>query len=94
MIYFYFTQINFIFSVHPHLLVPIADIKGLLTGKDCPHMKENKGKQNKVSSAPHLLRLWSSSTSCHRWEVSLCLHVCVSLCYRKCWIWHLASRTM
>uniref|UniRef100_A0A665TTT2 Engulfment and cell motility protein 3-like n=1 Tax=Echeneis naucrates TaxID=173247 RepID=A0A665TTT2_ECHNA len=27
--------------------IPIADIKGLLTGKDCPHMKENKGKQNK-----------------------------------------------
>lgn len=30
--------------------VPVADIKGLLTGKDCPHMKENKGKQTKVSS--------------------------------------------
>uniref|UniRef100_A0A8C4FHG7 Engulfment and cell motility 3 n=1 Tax=Dicentrarchus labrax TaxID=13489 RepID=A0A8C4FHG7_DICLA len=28
--------------------IPVADIKGLLTGKDCPHMKENKGKQNKV----------------------------------------------
>lgn len=28
----------------------MADIKGLLMGKDCPHMKENKGKQNKVSS--------------------------------------------
>uniref|UniRef100_A0A7N6A3Y2 ELMO domain-containing protein n=1 Tax=Anabas testudineus TaxID=64144 RepID=A0A7N6A3Y2_ANATE len=27
--------------------IPVADIKGLLTGKDCPHMKENKGKQNK-----------------------------------------------
>lgn len=32
-------------------LVPVADIKGLLTGKDCPHMKENKGKQNKVGGA-------------------------------------------
>lgn len=31
--------------------VPVADIKGLLMGKDCPHMKENKGKQNKVSSS-------------------------------------------
>uniref|UniRef100_A0A8C6Q0K3 Engulfment and cell motility 3 n=1 Tax=Nothobranchius furzeri TaxID=105023 RepID=A0A8C6Q0K3_NOTFU len=28
--------------------IPVSDIKGLLTGKDCPHMKENKGKQNKV----------------------------------------------
>uniref|UniRef100_H2MLQ8 Engulfment and cell motility 3 n=1 Tax=Oryzias latipes TaxID=8090 RepID=H2MLQ8_ORYLA len=28
--------------------IPVADIKGLLIGKDCPHMKENKGKQNKV----------------------------------------------
>ncbi|KAM9807564.1 engulfment and cell motility protein 3 [Neosynchiropus ocellatus] len=27
--------------------IPVADIKGLLTGKDCPHMKDNKGKQNK-----------------------------------------------
>uniref|UniRef100_A0A8D3CD97 Engulfment and cell motility 3 n=1 Tax=Scophthalmus maximus TaxID=52904 RepID=A0A8D3CD97_SCOMX len=27
--------------------IPVADIKGLLTGKDCAHMKENKGKQNK-----------------------------------------------
>uniref|UniRef100_A0A667Y747 Engulfment and cell motility 3 n=1 Tax=Myripristis murdjan TaxID=586833 RepID=A0A667Y747_9TELE len=28
--------------------IPVADIKALLTGKDCPHMKENKGKQTKV----------------------------------------------
>uniref|UniRef100_A0A665TG06 Engulfment and cell motility protein 3-like n=1 Tax=Echeneis naucrates TaxID=173247 RepID=A0A665TG06_ECHNA len=34
--------------------IPIADIKGLLTGKDCPHMKENKGKQNKVSGSSYL----------------------------------------
>uniref|UniRef100_A0A146Z0K6 Engulfment and cell motility protein 3 n=1 Tax=Fundulus heteroclitus TaxID=8078 RepID=A0A146Z0K6_FUNHE len=27
--------------------IPVADIKGLLTGKDCPHMKESKGKQTK-----------------------------------------------
>ncbi|KAJ8247366.1 hypothetical protein GJAV_G00245570 [Gymnothorax javanicus] len=27
--------------------IPVSDIKALLTGKDCPHMKENKGKQNK-----------------------------------------------
>lgn len=40
------------------LSVPVADIKGLLTGKDCPHMKENKGKQNKVSSTPRLFRCW------------------------------------
>lgn len=28
--------------------VPVADIKALLIGKDCPHMKDNKGKQTKV----------------------------------------------
>lgn len=27
--------------------IPVADIKNVLTGKDCPHMKENKGKQTK-----------------------------------------------
>ncbi|XP_072519809.1 engulfment and cell motility protein 3 [Salminus brasiliensis] len=27
--------------------IPVADIKSLLVGKDCPHMKENKGKQTK-----------------------------------------------
>ncbi|XP_068595231.1 engulfment and cell motility protein 3 [Brachionichthys hirsutus] len=27
--------------------ISVADIKCLLMGKDCPHMKENKGKQNK-----------------------------------------------
>uniref|UniRef100_A0A8C7QCE8 Engulfment and cell motility 3 n=1 Tax=Oncorhynchus mykiss TaxID=8022 RepID=A0A8C7QCE8_ONCMY len=30
--------------------IPVADIKALLTGKDCPHMKEHKGKQTKVSA--------------------------------------------
>ncbi|MCI4380340.1 hypothetical protein PGIGA_G00238910 [Pangasianodon gigas] len=27
--------------------IPVADIKALLIGKDCPHMKDNKGKQTK-----------------------------------------------
>ncbi|XP_067235755.1 engulfment and cell motility protein 3 isoform X1 [Chanodichthys erythropterus] len=27
--------------------IPVADIKSVVTGKDCPHMKENKGKQTK-----------------------------------------------
>ncbi|XP_062317368.1 engulfment and cell motility protein 3 isoform X1 [Osmerus eperlanus] len=27
--------------------IPVAEIKALLMGKDCPHMKENKGKQTK-----------------------------------------------
>uniref|UniRef100_A0A671N8A5 Engulfment and cell motility protein 3-like n=1 Tax=Sinocyclocheilus anshuiensis TaxID=1608454 RepID=A0A671N8A5_9TELE len=27
--------------------IPVADIKNVVTGKDCPHMKENKGKQTK-----------------------------------------------
>lgn len=32
------------------LLVPVADIKAIVTGKDCPHMKEKSAlKQNKVS---------------------------------------------
>uniref|UniRef100_A0A8C8JIK5 ELMO domain-containing protein n=1 Tax=Oncorhynchus tshawytscha TaxID=74940 RepID=A0A8C8JIK5_ONCTS len=31
--------------------IPVADIKALLTGKDCPHMKEHKGKQTKVMLA-------------------------------------------
>lgn len=36
------------------LLVPVADIKAIVTGKDCPHMKEKSAlKQNKVS-APFL----------------------------------------
>lgn len=30
--------------------VPVADIKAVVTGKDCPHMKEKGAlKQNKVS---------------------------------------------
>lgn len=30
--------------------VPVADIKAIVTGKDCPHMKEKSAlKQNKVS---------------------------------------------
>lgn len=34
----------------PHLSVPVADIKAIVTGKDCPHMKEKSAlKQNKVS---------------------------------------------
>ncbi|XP_016115051.1 engulfment and cell motility protein 3-like [Sinocyclocheilus grahami] len=28
--------------------IPVADIKNVVTGKDCPHMKENKGKQTKL----------------------------------------------
>jgi hypothetical protein len=31
------------------LSVPVADIKAIVTGKDCPHMKEKSAlKQNKV----------------------------------------------
>lgn len=34
--------------------VPVADIKAIVTGKDCPHMKEKGAlKQNKV--APRLV---------------------------------------
>lgn len=33
------------------LLVPVADIKAIVTGKDCPHMKEKSAlKQNKVTA--------------------------------------------
>jgi len=32
------------------MAVPVADIKAVVTGKDCPHMKEKGAlKQNKVS---------------------------------------------
>uniref|UniRef100_A0A673N5U7 Engulfment and cell motility protein 3-like n=1 Tax=Sinocyclocheilus rhinocerous TaxID=307959 RepID=A0A673N5U7_9TELE len=31
----------------PPQTIPVADIKNVVTGKDCPHMKENKGKQTK-----------------------------------------------
>lgn len=31
-------------------VVPVSDIKSVVTGKDCPHMKEKSAlKQNKVS---------------------------------------------
>lgn len=34
----------------PSFAVPVADIKAIVTGKDCPHMKEKSAlKQNKVS---------------------------------------------
>lgn len=33
-----------------NVTVPVADIKAVVTGKDCPHMKEKGAlKQNKVS---------------------------------------------
>uniref|UniRef100_A0A8C7XVU5 Engulfment and cell motility 3 n=1 Tax=Oryzias sinensis TaxID=183150 RepID=A0A8C7XVU5_9TELE len=38
--------------------IPVADIKGLLIGKDCPHMKENKGKQNKVTFNIYVFSLY------------------------------------
>lgn len=38
-----------------NLPVPVADIKAIVTGKDCPHMKEKSAlKQNKVSRAAGL----------------------------------------
>lgn len=38
---------NCLFSTFPS--VPVSDIKSVLTGKDCPHMKEKSAlKQNKV----------------------------------------------
>jgi hypothetical protein len=52
-----------------HLSVPVADIKAIVTGKDCPHMKEKSAlKQNKVSEEAVL-----SSRGCHSdiWEVQL-----------------------
>lgn len=52
----YFNDINLTMSVYDSSSVPVADIKGLLTGKDCPHMKENKGKQNKVNDTLRVSR--------------------------------------
>lgn len=40
--------------------VPVADIKAVITGKDCPHMKEKGAlKQNKVR-----LRAWTERWVC------------------------------
>lgn len=58
--------------------VPVADIKGLLTGKDCPHMKENKGKQNKVSSTPRLFRFCSCSPPVGWLSTSHCVCICTA----------------
>uniref|UniRef100_A0A8C5DNR2 Engulfment and cell motility protein 1 n=1 Tax=Gouania willdenowi TaxID=441366 RepID=A0A8C5DNR2_GOUWI len=46
--------------------LPVADIKAVITGKDCPHMKEKGAlKQNKV---------------CARMCLSVCVCVCVCVC--------------
>lgn len=40
--------------------VPVCDIKSVLTGKDCPHMKEKSAlKQNKV-----MAQVWFSAAQC------------------------------
>lgn len=47
-------------------VVPVSDIKSVVTGKDCPHMKEKSAlKQNKVSVSqvkvsPILLWDWNT----------------------------------
>lgn len=39
--------------------VPVADMKMLLVGKECPHTKEkSSGKQNKVSTSYPILSSW------------------------------------
>lgn len=39
--------------------VPVADMKMLLVGKECPHTKEkSSGKQNKVSTSHPILSSW------------------------------------
>uniref|UniRef100_A0A8C8IM82 ELMO domain-containing protein n=2 Tax=Oncorhynchus TaxID=8016 RepID=A0A8C8IM82_ONCTS len=43
--------------------IPVADIKALLTGKDCPHMKENKGKQTKVCTIRYKEWIYDISVS-------------------------------
>lgn len=42
---------NNLYAFFSPYIVPVADIKAIVTGKDCPHMKEKGAlKQNKVSS--------------------------------------------
>lgn len=48
--------------------VPVADIKAVITGKDCPHMKEKGAlKQNKV-----------------RVRVCVCAYTCIGVCRWVC----------
>uniref|UniRef100_A0A8C7EH68 Engulfment and cell motility 3 n=1 Tax=Nothoprocta perdicaria TaxID=30464 RepID=A0A8C7EH68_NOTPE len=48
-----------------HLYVPVADMKALLVGKECPHTKEkSSGKQNKVSTSPYPSRSWRLGPRC------------------------------
>lgn len=67
------------------LSVPVSDIKSVVTGKDCPHMKEKSAlKQNKVLLVYLLIILY-----CHLshkavlsffavTEYGVCRHVCFS----------------
>lgn len=52
-----------------HWSVPVADIKAIVTGKDCPHMKEKSAlKQNKVSGeAVPCLSCCHRDSWCRRW---------------------------
>lgn len=43
------------------LLVPVADIKAIVTGKDCPHMKEKSALKQNKASAPFSLSLISNA---------------------------------
>lgn len=55
-------------AVFLFLLVPVSDIKSVVTGKDCPHMKEKSAlKQNKVGisgssyiNCSHVTRMWKT----------------------------------
>lgn len=47
------------FIALPLAAVPVADMKMLLVGKECPHTKEkSSGKQNKVSISHCILSSW------------------------------------
>ncbi len=74
--------------------VPVADIKAVVTGKDCPHMKEKGAlKQNKVS--PFVCAWWESKEC--SWiskdQIFILMHWCVawwqrlhSLCLVALWV--------
>lgn len=52
--------------------VPVADIKAVITGKDCPHMKEKGAlKQNKVR-----LRAWMQQWACKQAGGCFYMHDC------------------
>lgn len=57
------------FIAPPLATVPVADMKMLLVGKECPHTKEkSSGKQNKVSTSHPILSSWGWVLEVSGWQ--------------------------